>query len=95
MTTRKAVQMCCINIGYYRLLIPMEKGMKVITLLSEAVECTLDLDGKGVRYQINEQPSIDFTMVRPDQIIFRDGSYVGQHGKEPFIPLPPSTKRLK
>lgn len=68
-TIKKPVAMCCVNVGYYRLLMPADKGMRMVELLQSAVECQMDYQtGAGDIYYVQEQPHVSLTMVKPSQV---------------------------
>lgn len=74
MTARsKPVQMCCVSIGFQAFLMPVEVGMKMVSLLGQAMSCDKQYDAGGWVFYVEEQPRVEFVTVRPDQIRCRDG----------------------
>jgi hypothetical protein len=67
----KSVAMCFISIGYHlELLMPADKGMKVVELLQSAYACEKNFTcDPGYSYTPKEaQPEVEFALVRASQI---------------------------
>ena len=64
----KAVPMCCVTINYVAFLMPADKGMKLVELLQSAFDAHKDYRDRGYIYQIGEQPSVEFCLVRASQL---------------------------
>lgn len=69
-TTRKPVPMCCVSIGYHvELILPTDKGMKLVELLQSSFVCEKDYEGQGYVYRPeDEAPCVEFATVSPKQI---------------------------
>ncbi|MBS0414389.1 MAG: hypothetical protein JSR68_08450 [Proteobacteria bacterium] len=70
-------QMACVSIGYYEYLVPLEAATKIIALMANAVGLEKDLDHASGNYCYTvraEQPRIEMTIVRPDDLRFPNGS---------------------
>ena len=50
MTAKQAKPMCCVSIDYRSYLMPADVGMKLVALLTQAVECDRNYTGAGHRY---------------------------------------------
>jgi len=68
MATRKPMQMCHVTVGYQNLLMPADKGMRLLELLQHSIECEIDFVGRGVVYQAGKQPRVEFSLIQPDQV---------------------------
>lgn len=66
--TSKPVPLCCVSIGYQALLMPADKGMKLVELLQGAVECDRRYEGHGPTYYLREQPDVEYVAVKPQQV---------------------------
>ncbi|MBX3660705.1 MAG: hypothetical protein KF740_19900 [Ramlibacter sp.] len=66
----KTPDLCRIRIGFYSLLLPADKGLKVMALLQGALGCTEKYDtGAHVEtYEIDEPVPLELTMVRANQV---------------------------
>jgi hypothetical protein len=60
--------MCCVRIGYQEFLMPADKGMKVVELMTSAVDCDKQYLERGYSYTLRDQPDVSFNLVKPDQI---------------------------
>lgn len=65
-TAKKAVPMCVVSIGYRDYLMPVTAGMKLVELMSSAVECERQFDPR--RFEIGEQPLVQLEVVKASQI---------------------------
>lgn len=84
----KPVAMCFVSIGYgSRLLLPADKGMKLVEILQSAFECDQQFltEDHAYSYVPKEQPSVEFTLVRPQQI--RSSEYVSAQKRKPPLLL--------
>ncbi|EHP39403.1 hypothetical protein OR16_31619 [Cupriavidus basilensis OR16] len=66
-TAKKAVPMCIVSIGFQDYLLPAASGMKLVDIMTSAVEC----EKSGylpVRVVIGEQPEVKLEMVKPQHI---------------------------
>lgn len=67
-TTKKAVTLCCVTVGYQSFLMPADKGLRVVELLQSAVECRERYDDREQFYDVEEQPRVILAMVKPSQV---------------------------
>lgn len=66
----KPVAMCCVTIDYHQFLMPADKGMKVVELLQSAFHCERRYDEtSNYKYEVGEQPQVEFALVRPNQVV--------------------------
>lgn len=73
-TPKKVVPMCVVNIGYtISLLLPSTDGMKLIDILTRAIEVDRYYD-KGYLYTIMDQPTAGFEMVKASQVRAQRGA---------------------
>jgi hypothetical protein len=75
---KKAVPMCCVSIGHRNYLMPVDKGMKLVELMQFAFETDKGFGERDYTYQIGEQPSVEFSLVKPAQIKPRATNADGQ-----------------
>lgn len=65
----KTVPMCCVTINYQKFLMPADKGMKVVELMQSAFACEESYGERGYVFQPEtEQPSVEYKLVRANQI---------------------------
>lgn len=83
--TTKPTPMACLTIGYRDYLMPSDKAMKVAELMQHAVECESNFEGTGYVYTAKDQPNVEFSLVRPNQVRIPQG--------EP-MPVPTARQRL-
>lgn len=81
----KPTPMACLTIGYQDYLMPSDKAMKVAELMQHAVECRSNFEGTGYVYTATDQPNVEFSLVRPNQVRMPQG--------EP-MPMPAPRQRL-
>lgn len=81
----KPTPMACLTIGYRDYLMPSDKAMKVAELMQHAIECDSNFDGTSYVYTAGEQPNVEFSLVRPNQIRMPRGE---------AVPVPPAKTRL-
>lgn len=60
---------CVVTIGYMRLLMPADDGMKVIGLLQNAVEAGQRFGETQLLFFPKEAPTVELEMVRPGQLV--------------------------
>jgi len=70
-TTKKAVPMCVVRIGYREYLLPASGGMKLVELMTNAVECE-QTGYSPPQFVIGEQPEVQLKMVKPQHIRQRE-----------------------
>lgn len=68
MATKKIEPMCAVDIGYQTYLMPATAGMKLVQLLTQAVECDKDYEDGGYVYTAGDQVSVSYRNVRSAQI---------------------------
>ena len=81
----KPTPMACLTIGYQDYLMPSDKAMKVAELMQHAIECESNFEGTGYVYTAKDQPNVEFSLVRPNQVRMPQG--------EP-TPMPAPRQRL-
>ena len=81
----KPVQMAYLTIGYSHFLMDASKAMKVAELMQHAIECESNFEGTGYVYTAKDQPNVEFSLVRPNQVRMPQG--------EP-MPMPTARQRL-
>ena len=64
-TARRA---CVVTIGYMRLLVPAEDGLKLVSLLQRAVEAKHIYGRDQVYIQAGETPTIELEICKPEQL---------------------------
>ncbi len=69
----KPTPMACLTIGYQDYLMPSDKAMKVAELMQHAVECRSNFEGTGYVYTAKDQPNVEFSLVRPNQVRMPQG----------------------
>lgn len=65
-TSRKP--MCCLSVGYVSLLLDADKGTQVLKLLSEAVQCNEDYQGRSYVYAVQGPPNLELKLVQPGDV---------------------------
>lgn len=75
--TAKPVPMCCVSIGHLDFLMPAAQGMKLVELMNSAVSCERSYEECAYRYQVGEQPQVEYVSVRPNQVVVPTGREVG------------------
>ena len=81
----KPTPMACLTIGYRDYLMPSDKAMKVAELMQQAIECESKFEGTCYVYTATDQPNVEFSLVRPNQVRMPQG--------EP-APMPATRQRL-
>lgn len=66
----KPVPLCCISIGYHvELILPTDKGMKLVDILQSSFVCNKSYEDRGYVYRPeDEAPRVEFETVSPKQI---------------------------
>lgn len=73
-TTKKPPQrLCCVSIDYHSLLLPADKGRKLVELLEDAVRVRQHFDGRTPVFLIEEPVQVEYHSVKPDQVRARKG----------------------
>ena len=68
-TTKKPPQrLCCVSIDYHSLLLPADKGRKLVELLEDAVRVRQHHDGRTAVFLIEEPVQVEYHSVKPDQV---------------------------
>jgi len=68
----KPTQLCCVSIGHMDLIMPADKGMKLLELMQHAVHGKQDFDRTinfQTTYVLGEQPRVEFSLLKPNQVI--------------------------
>ena len=81
----KPTPMACLTIGYRDYLMPSDKAMKVAELMQHAIECESSFEGTGYVYTAKDQPNVEFSLVRPNQVRMPKGE---------TMPVPTTRQRL-
>lgn len=69
MAARKVGAMCVITIGYTEYLLPADDGMKVVKLMTSAVQVRSHYDdGRAYELQPDEEVNVEWTAVLPKQV---------------------------
>lgn len=77
--TVKSGPMCCVIIDYQEYLLPMDKGMRLVELMSHAVPCNLGYDESRTTYHPKKDaPEVSMRTVNPNQV---------RAAREPSAPL--------
>lgn len=64
-----ASPMCFISVGMTDVLMPVEKGLKLVALLQSAVECDRRYELRGYAYMPSIEPlRVEFALVNADQL---------------------------
>jgi hypothetical protein len=83
----KSVPMCVVNIGYHcELLMPAEKGMKLVTLLQESMLVKHDYHAttRSV-YVAGDVPEVLYASVKADQIAMPNATPTPTRRKGPLL----------
>lgn len=66
----KPVPMCCVTIGYgLNLVLPTDKGLKLVDILQSSFECEKEYASRGYVYRLKDgAPLVEFSLVQPKQI---------------------------
>jgi hypothetical protein len=72
MSTKSAGPMCCVTVRYLTYLLPQDKAMKLVALLSEAIEVEQRYDERlpngDATYALGESPQVELVSVKASQI---------------------------
>lgn len=71
--SHKPTPMACLTIGYRDYLMPSDKAMKVAELMQHAIECESKFEGTCYVYTATDQPNVEFSLVRPNQVRMPQG----------------------
>ena len=82
---KPAQQLAYLTIGHSNFLLDASKAMKVAELMQHAIECESNFDGTGYVYTAKDQPNVEFSLVRPNQVRMPQG--------QP-MPMPAPRQRL-
>ena len=81
----KSTAMACLTIGNRDYLIPSDKAMKVAELMQHAIECEAKFEGAGYVYTATDQPNVEFSLVRPNQVRMPQGEAVSMPRARPRL----------
>lgn len=88
-TKPKNEQMCVVKIGYRDYLMPASAGMKLVQLLTQAVECEENYQGDlEFVYVAGDQVNVSYRNVRDSQIRMSDGQVIPKSRRLTKQPLP-------
>lgn len=81
--TAKPTQMACLSIGYCSYLLGSDQAMKVMQLLSQAVECEhrFDAEQAKVMYVASDAPKLELSLVRADQVVMPHANPIPAKGR--------------
>ena len=88
-TSKAAQQMCCVRINYHALLLPSDKGRKLVELLEGALLVKQSYDDGPYFELTGETPDVEYQTVKPGQVRHATrkapaAADVLQLGKEPL-----------
>lgn len=87
--------LCVVTIGYQRLLLPMEKGLKVVQLMQGAIELEHICQIRGPSWRMKGQPELELSMVKQGDIEPPRSASSSESGATQFDLLPaPGPRRL-
>lgn len=72
--TTPAKQACVVTVGFQSYVLPANKGMELVALLQHAVTCEREFMGTRDIYTVGDQPRVDLSLVKPDQLVFPQGA---------------------
>lgn len=72
-TKKQCGAMCRVTIGYQDFLMPADKGMRVLEAMQHAIGCDRDYVGHDEQFIAKDQPRVEFSLVRADQIRMPEG----------------------
>lgn len=83
----KTVPMCVVSIGYHcELLMPAEKGMKLVTLLQESMLVKQDYHATTSRvYVAGDVPEVQYASVKADQVVMPNATPAPTRRKGPLL----------
>ena len=82
---KPAQQLAYLTIGHSNFLLDASKAMKVAELMQHAIECESKFEGTGYVYTAKDQPNVEFSLVRPNQVRMPQGE---------SMPMPAPRQRL-
>lgn len=70
MATRsiKQQQMAVVTLGYRDYLLPQASALKVLDLMSQAVEVESEFSTRKMRYRVGEAPEVSLVVIKSDQL---------------------------
>jgi pyruvate/2-oxoglutarate dehydrogenase complex dihydrolipoamide dehydrogenase (E3) component len=79
--------MYVVNIGYHcELLMPADKGMKLVTLLQESMLVKLDYHSTSRNvYVAGDVPEVQYSSVKADQVVMPNAASTPQRRKGPLL----------
>lgn len=86
--TTKSGPMCVVNIGFHcELLMPADKGMKLVALLQDSLLVRLDYQGTSAKnlYVSGDLPEVNYTSVKPDQVVMPQATVTTPRRKGPLL----------
>lgn len=84
----KTGPMCVVNIGFHcELLMPADKGMKLVTLLQECMLVRVDYETSKTRtvYIPGDVPEVSYSSIRADQILMPNATPTPARRKGPLL----------
>ncbi|WP_222932581.1 hypothetical protein [Pseudomonas sp. WS 5059] len=66
--TSKPQQMAVVTLGYRDYLLPQASALKVLDLMSQALEVDSDFSSRKQRYRVGEAPEVSLVVVKSDQL---------------------------
>lgn len=81
-TKKQGGAMCRVTIGYQDFLMPADKGMRVLEAMQHAIGCDRDYIGHDEQFIAKEQPRVEFSLVRADQIRMPEGYAQPEPGRK-------------
>jgi hypothetical protein len=83
----KNVPMCVVNIGYHcDLLMPADKGMKLVTLLQESIFVSRKYESRiGDKFIAGDAPEVQYSSVKADQVVMPSATLTPTRRKGPLL----------
>lgn len=78
--------MCVVSVDFQYLMLPADKGMKLVELLQSAVRVEPEYRDRDYSYQVGEQPSVEYKSVKASQV---------RMPTSPAAPVPGSNPALR
>lgn len=66
--TSKQQQMAVVSLGYRDYLLPQASALKVLDLMSQALEVDSTYSGSKLRYRVGEAPDVSLVVVKSEQL---------------------------
>lgn len=60
--------MCVVSVDFQYLMLPADKGMKLVELLQSAVRVEPEYRDRDYSYQVGDQPSVEYKSVKASQV---------------------------